>query len=406
MNQRRQIGMKIVFAALLLGALGDALLRATPWGVNVLLWMLAALLIVAALAPARPGALGSGAWLFVPAVLFAAGFLWRASPVLAMLNLLGLAVTASLALLRAQGGRLLNSSLTEYALGAILAGVNTAFGALPLAITDVPWKELFARRGAGRALAVGRGVLLAVPPLVVFGALFASADAVFQSLLDRLFHINFSTLVSHLFLISFLAWTSAGWLRGAALGEERKFVFERAASKQSVSVGIIEIGTVLGLVDLLFLAFVIVQIKYLFGGAARLQATAGLTYAEYARSGFFQLVTVAALALPLLLAAHWLLRKENPTHEQVFRTLAGLFVLLLFVILASAVKRMMLYQSEYGLTELRVYTTAFMAWLAVVLVWFVATVLRGHRKRFAVGALMAGEAMHGVFRMSSQAGRM
>jgi hypothetical protein len=393
MSPRAKAGAKILTAALLLGVLGDALLRQGPWGVNVLVWMLAALAVVAVFAPERPGALRHSAWLIVPALIFSAGFVWRASPVIAMLNLLGLGVTASLALLSAQGGRLFESSLAEYVLGALLAGANAAFGALPLAITDVPWKDAFAHRGTGRALAVGRGMLLAIPPLVVFGALFASADAVFEGLVKDVFHFDFATLVSHGLLIAFFAWTSAGWLRGAALGEERKFVIEHASSKPFLSIGIIEIGTVVGLVDLLFLIFVIVQIRYLFGGAANLQATAGLTYAEYARSGFFQLVTVAALALPLLLAAHWILRKDNPADERVFRALAGLFVLLLFVILVSAVKRMLLYQSEYGLTELRVYTTAFMAWLAVVLAWFVATVLRGHRKRFAAGALIAGYAL-------------
>jgi Domain of unknown function (DUF4173) len=51
---------------------------------------------------------------------------------------------------------------------------------------------------------------------------------------------------------------------------------------------------------------------------------------------------------------------------------------------------MLLYQSEYGLTELRLYTTAFIAWLAIVFIWFVATALRGRREQFAYGALVAG----------------
>jgi Domain of unknown function (DUF4173) len=45
---------------------------------------------------------------------------------------------------------------------------------------------------------------------------------------------------------------------------------------------------------------------------------------------------------------------------------------------------------EYGLTELRFYTTAFMGWLVLVLGWFAATVLRGRRRRFGAGALTAG----------------
>ena len=59
--------------------------------------------------------------------------------------------------------------------------------------------------------------------------------------------------------------------------------------------GIVELGIVLGLLDVLFLAFVLVQFRYLFGGAELVQVSATLTYAEYARRGFFELVAVAAL---------------------------------------------------------------------------------------------------------------
>ena len=65
-------------------------------------------------------------------------------------------------------------------------------------------------------------------------------------------------------------------------------------------------------------------------------------------------------------------------------------IALLFVIMASAFERMRLYQAEYGLSEQRLYPTAFMGWLAVVFVWFCLTVLRGHRERFAFGAMVAG----------------
>jgi hypothetical protein len=63
---------------------------------------------------------------------------------------------------------------------------------------------------------------------------------------------------------------------------------------------------------------------------------------------------------------------------------------LLFVMMVSAFQRMRLYQREYGLTELRVYTTVFMGWLAAVFVWFAMTVLRGRRERFAFGAVASG----------------
>ena len=63
---------------------------------------------------------------------------------------------------------------------------------------------------------------------------------------------------------------------------------------------------------------------------------------------------------------------------------------LLFVVVASALQRMYLYEQEFGLTQLRLYTTVFMLWISAVLGWFVLTVLLGLRERFTFGALVAG----------------
>jgi len=94
--------------------------------------------------------------------------------------------------------------------------------------------------------------------------------------------------------------------------------------------------------------------------------------------------------LPLLLVADWLRRRDSDSRDRLFKALAGVLVLLLFVVMASALQRMRLYQREYGLTELRVYATGVMLWLAVVFVWAGLTVLRGRRDLFWVGALVSG----------------
>ena len=81
---------------------------------------------------------------------------------------------------------------------------------------------------------------------------------------------------------------------------------------------------------------------------------------------------------------------DRRRHDLLFRVLAGALIALLFVVMASALQRMRLYQREYGLTELRFYVTGAMIWLAVVFAWAAATVLRGRRELFAVGALVSG----------------
>ena len=145
-------------------------------------------------------------------------------------------------------------------------------------------------------------------------------------------------------------------------------------------------GVVVGLVDLLFLAFVRVQFEYLFGGQANI-SQAGFTYSEYARRGFFELVSVAVLSLGLVLGLQWLTRRRSVREGRAARTLNSLLIGLVLVILASAFQRLMLYEQAYGYTELRVLSHVFMIWLAVGLVWFFVTQWM-RPDRFAVGAFV------------------
>ena len=153
--------------------------------------------------------------------------------------------------------------------------------------------------------------------------------------------------------------------------------------------GSVEVGVVLGLLNLLFLSFVIVQIPYLFGGMDFVQNTPDFKLAEYARRGFGELVTVSALVLPVLLIGHWLVQKNNNVAQKLFRGLASIQIVLLFVIMASAVQRLVILTGPlgYGMTTVRLYPMIFMSWLGVVFVWFALTVLRNQRKYFAWGAL-------------------
>lgn len=433
MNERTRQGLHALEAALLLGVLGDALLRATPWGLNFFLWTSALLAAVVALLERwrRAGLKGEGGWLLLPIILPSAAFAWRDSPTLRWLDALIVLCMFGLLAWRASGARLKRASLTAYARGLTIAGVQTLFGSVPLLFADVRWRELPRKGWSRHAFAIVRGLLIAVPLLVVFGGLFMAADAVFARLINRTFYFDVDALVSHGLLCALFAWLTAGYLRGLLFGELRsnktKIVetilqrirrlfgelrsdktptsqtqIERSTTNAATqattdnappqlrfSLGVVEIGVVLGLLDALFLGFVCVQIRYLFGGAAWVINTGGLTYAEYARRGFFELVWATALVLPLLLTLHWLLRKDDKHAAQLFRALALAQIALLFVVIASAITRMRLYQSEYGLTELRLYTTAFMGWLALVFVWFIATVLRDARERFMCGALVS-----------------
>ena len=389
MSVETRVGLGIMLGALALGVLGDGLLRETPWGLNAALWVLA-LVGLGALLVWRLGLplAGEGRWLVGPALLFAAALAWRDSPALKVCNVLAVGGLLALAALRLRSGRLSDAGLTEYGLGGALVGANVSAGYLALAGADVRWREISSDRWYGTPVAIGRGAALALPLLLAFGALLVAADAAFERLVTTVFRWSPPELLEHLFLTGLLAWGAAGLLRAGLV--MAPWSGTRLTVPLAMTVGWVEVVVVLGLLDLLFGLFVGVQASYFFGGAAFVSLPSGPTYAEYARRGFFELVAVVALALPTLLVGHWLLRDEDRRARRAFTALAGGLIGLLLVVVASALFKMQLYVSMYGLTELRLYTSAFMLWLAVLLVWFVATVLRGRRNRFAVGALAAG----------------
>jgi hypothetical protein len=118
-----------------------------------------------------------------------------------------------------------------------------------------------------------------------------------------------------------------------------------------------------------------------------------MTFAGYARRGFFELTAVACCTIMTLLLADWILRKDSPRNVVLFRSLAGLNLLLLGAIMASAWQRLLVYQEAYGLTEARMYAAAALTGMGLVALWFAISVLSGRRTRFAFGTIIAAYAV-------------
>jgi hypothetical protein len=389
-------------AGVLLGAAGDVLLRVPgPPGLNLPLWV--ASVAIATITVHRRAALALDrervAWLAI-GVVFASGLAWRDAPPLKLLGLGCATLAFALAAHRLSASWVRRAGVLHYA-GALALGALYAWTAAMPALLDAKRSTADVEPG-GRArwrgaAAVARGLVIAAPLLLVFGALFVSADAVFARLLVNLIHFDVERVASHILLFLVFAWLSIGYMRSFLTGTEpsplrdlwRDDGLAASAAKRS-RLGITEIATVLAALDLLFLLFVVVQFRYLFGGDALVRVTPDLTYAEYARRGFFELVVAAVLVVPILLAADWLLDRRTQRADSVFRSLAGLQIGLVLAITASAFQRLRLYRASYGLTESRFYATVLLIWIGAMLLWLAATVLRGRRESFAFGALASG----------------
>ena len=397
----------ILVAGIGMGVAGDQLLRAPgDPGLNFFLLFLGLAASVWSVTQSGPERLGGEAssWLGV-GLVFGAALMWRGSGFLRFLTFVAACTAFALPAFRAGRDWVRRAGLLDLGGAVASAGLHAAFGSVRI-LSRGAWEDVGDGATEGAARGVARtalgGLLLALVPLVVFGSLFMSADRVFASIVGDLVRIDLQALASHLAVSALLSWLACGYLVGVSRGTRLDVV--QRLRPDVPRIGLPEVATALGLVDLLFLGFVAVQFRYLFGGGAWVEVTPGLTYAEYARAGFFQLVAAVALAIPWLLTAHALLPDRSLRTRSVFRGFAGVHLLLLLVVVASAIQRMLVYQEAYGLTEDRVVATAVLVWLTAVVIWFGATVLGDRRDRFAFGGLVGAFALVGALQLLDPAG--
>jgi hypothetical protein len=376
----RPLAWIILGLALGLGLFGSLLLE-VKWGLNIALWTSLLVLIVWWFSRQykQPNQVW---WFWFFALVLAWCFVLRDSSLLRFWN--GIALLLSLGLAagfaRFGMGSLGFISLLWVWLEALVYGF---FGWLGFMINDLPWFQVTNQANPKRFMPFVRGLLLLLPLLLVFAALLGSADAVFATLLTRVFSWNIdSSFWWWLLRFIFMTILVLGLLRFMVLGQMA------LPTAQPIQLGRTELMIVLGGLNALFAAFIIIQFGYFFGGQAQITQLTGLTYAEYARRGFNELVQVVVLAFPVLIVSLHLAQTDQKTTRAV-RYLSGITLVLLLVMLYSAWQRLGLYREAYGLTEIRFYTTVGLIWLAAMLIFYAITALQAHYSRFVQGVVLS-----------------
>ncbi|WP_194814959.1 DUF4153 domain-containing protein [Nocardia sp. XZ_19_385] len=320
-------------------------------------------------------------WTAITLGLLAVG-VFRAAEWLFVLCPLGAAVTASLAVVRRSASGLLYDVI-----------------AVPLsAFESVPWLyrgiQRLPVRKSSSAQRVGWSVLATVLLLAVFIPLLAGADAVFAQLIESVtpqFDGASGARWVFVFTVAALAVAGALYLLAApplAAGESNS-VAARLIRKHWSR---LEWALPLGALTVLFTVFVATQLAVLFGGNGYVQRTAELTYAEYARSGFWQLSIVSMLTLAVIAAVQAWAAQESAVDRRWLRILVSAVSVLTLVIVASALHRMWTYQQAYGFTVLRLLVEVFELWIGFVYLLVLASLVKLRRDwvpRAAVGAAAA-----------------
>lgn len=219
-----------------------------------------------------------------------------------------------------------------------------------------------------------RGILITIPVISVLALLLSSADMVFDKYVRDIIYIDISldalveifialSVTSGFMGLFYFIYTKDGYSFKPQIQNNKA-----APEQNKKEMGLVELSILLGSINLLFLLFILVQITYLFGGQNNILSAEGLTYAEYARKGFFELIGVALISYLVIWKADMEIFRTNRNKPAAYKVLTGLLVLFVQVIMYSAFKRLALYEDAFGFTTLRLYSHFFTAWLGVIFV--------------------------------------
>lgn len=345
-------GPVVLRCAAVAGAVAGVVLPTDRAGMG---WLVASLAVVAAVAvvrrphPARPG-VSRWLWTWAALALMGVGAI-RASEWLFPLCAVTACVAGALALTTERSVR----------------GMTMALGAVLFApARGVPWvargiAELRQRASQGSTRVVGTVAVTAVL-VVVFGALFAGADAAFATVLDDVLpSVDGGEVLRWVVLFGVFGVIVVGacyWLAAPPDLEE--------PGTRRAPVRRFEWALPVGVLVALFAAFVLVQLTVLFGGRDYVLRTAGITSAEYARRGFWQLCVVTVLALMVIGVTARRASRDTRADRSWLRVLLGALTVLTMVIVGSALSRMWAYQEAYGYTVLRLLVGTCELWLGLV----------------------------------------
>ncbi len=324
-------------------------------------------------------------WILIPLVFFSAMVFVRSSGLLTFLN-----IASSLLMLLLIAEISFSEKIKNF-----LAGDYVKIFFLPLKFIRPLFQtlsDLFSLRGVNNDQKVlsqiVKGIAMAIPVLFIFLLLFSSSDLIFQKHLSGLINIDIepeTIFRSILVLIATFAFIGAY----SYVFRKTENIVAAHKNNKSYAVGHIESCILFGSVNVLFFVFILVQLTYLFGGESNVSAQ-GFTYAEYARRGFFELITVAIISLLLLLTAEKYIAKKETKHALGFKILSSAIIVQIILIMASAFTRLSLYEESYGFTTLRLYSHAFIILLAIIFFLLLYKIYKNERENtFAFQAFIS-----------------
>ena len=381
LRPRARASLPVVLLSLVAGVAADVLFHPGAGGIGIATF---SVLMCACLAGGRYVRRAEALGVIAFTVLVAGVILFRSSPWVTIPALLTLGGALGAAASFGRQGSLFDLPWIEVAMRSVVAAVHallTPFWLLRGAVERIPLPT------KPRAAALGRAMVIGIPIAGTLILLFASADPVFASIVA--INLDPAEITTHVLLLGAGAFAVGLLVRVAAQSRD-----DVSTPTVPGIMGNTEIVAILGAVAIVFAAFVGVQVATAFGVGRDSLAQQGISFADYARSGYFQLLAVVVVTTVTLTAFDALALRTDGKHSRGQRGLSLVIVGLALAVVGVALRRLALYDDAYGLTMLRLACIPAAAWMCAVLLLIAAwTAGIGRSRHWLPGAVITTFAM-------------
>lgn len=365
----------IVASASILGIMTDYFFYGKSIGISFFIFTLSAIAFSLIIAKKFEQKLNKiQVLLLLSAITLSASVFLRTGLFLNFFNIIGSFYLLFLAIILFTKKDFFNSGILQY-FSMPISFLLRSFGNAAKLINEQKYpaadKEKF---GSMQFRGVIKGIIMSLPVLAILGWFLYSADLVVQAYVNKLFDLLYIKinleLILRTLIVFIFSYISIGIFSN--LAEKNKTETPETEKIRTKSTGFIESMTVLFLVELLFLAFISIQFFYLFGGKSYVWGIDEyITYSEYAKSGFYELIKVAIVSFLLIFAIDGSSKIETLKEKKIFRFLSAALFVEITLILLSALKRLLLYVNGYGLTLFRFLAFALLFWIFCVFLFFI-----------------------------------
>ncbi|MFZ5988711.1 MAG: DUF4153 domain-containing protein [Bacillota bacterium] len=314
-------------------------------------------------------------WLLsIPVIMLSLTYVFFTNPIFRALNFLAIPLLIVVQTLLITGNNKFGWHTAEFIYDIFYAIFVRSFSHV-LKPFELVSKIVHRRTAPGKYAVIKKiftGLLISLPLILVIVMLLASADDVFRhwvGIIPGFFiQINLGDFVSQALIMLVVSTVLFSYLWSLQYNRDEKSISGAGNNGPFRKVwDPVIVITILIVINIIYVLFTLIQFTYLFGSVSNILPP-DVTFSEYARRGFFELVLVTLINLSILLASINLTKREGKVIDKTFRLLSSLLVICTLVMLLSAHSRMLLYEWAYGFTYLRVLTHTFMAYIFALLV--------------------------------------